>query len=178
MSGPDRPLPAERAFVVQLHVEADVARGRVVGRIVHVVSGQTVHFDTLEDLLTFIDRVLRSRGCKSGLFGKWHLTEVPGNDPTGDLNPGNPSGNAAPHDLGWDFYLGDLEGAPRAVDTTAGGVAGIDPATNLGHTPVGSSMTGRLASAISVMGPVVQSVNPMIPRAPSPVGPAWSVAAS
>ena len=32
----------------------------VVGRVVHVVSGQTAHFDTLEDLLTFIDRVLRS----------------------------------------------------------------------------------------------------------------------
>jgi arylsulfatase A-like enzyme len=68
-------------------------------------------------------RVLRSHGYKNGLFGKWHLTEVPGNDPNGNPNPGNPSGNAAPHNLGWDFYFGDLEGAPRAVDTTAGGVA-------------------------------------------------------
>ena len=58
--GQDRPLPAERAFVVQLHVEADVAQQRMVGRVVHVVSGQTAHFDTLESLLTFIDRVLRS----------------------------------------------------------------------------------------------------------------------
>ena len=77
-------------------------------------------------------RVLRSRGYKSALFGKWHLTEVPSNDSNGNPNPGNPSGNAAPHDLGWDFYFGDLEGAPRAVDTTAGGVAGIDPTTSLG----------------------------------------------
>jgi arylsulfatase A-like enzyme len=68
-------------------------------------------------------RVLRNRGYKSALFGKWHLTEVPSNDPDGNPNPGNPSGNAAPHDLGWDFYFGDLEGAPRALDTTAGGVA-------------------------------------------------------
>jgi arylsulfatase A-like enzyme len=68
-------------------------------------------------------RVLRSLGYKSALFGKWHLTEVPSNDPDGNPNPGNPSGNAAPHDLGWDFYFGDLEGAPRALDTTAGGVA-------------------------------------------------------
>jgi arylsulfatase A-like enzyme len=68
-------------------------------------------------------RVLRRRGYKSALFGKWHLTEVPSNDPDGNPNPGNPSGNAAPHDLGWDFYFGDLEGAPRALDTTAGGVA-------------------------------------------------------
>ena len=58
--GQDRPLPAERAFVVQLHVEADVAQQHMVGRVVHVVSGQTVHFDTLDALLTFIDRVLKS----------------------------------------------------------------------------------------------------------------------
>jgi hypothetical protein len=58
--GHDRPLPVDRAFVVQLHVEADLARGRVVGRAVHVVSGRATRFDSLKDLLTFIDRVLRS----------------------------------------------------------------------------------------------------------------------
>jgi hypothetical protein len=58
MSQHSRPLPAERAFVVQLHVEADVGRGRVIGRAVHVVSGRATHFDSLEDLLAFIDRVL------------------------------------------------------------------------------------------------------------------------
>ena len=77
-------------------------------------------------------RVLRDRGYKNALFGKWHLTEVPSNDSNGNPNPGNSMGNAAPHDLGWNFYLGDLEGAPRAVDTTAGGVAGIDQNTGLG----------------------------------------------
>jgi arylsulfatase A-like enzyme len=55
-------------------------------------------------------RVLRSRGYKNGLFGKWHLSEISGNDPNGNPNPGNPSGNTAPHDLGWDFYFGDLGG--------------------------------------------------------------------
>jgi hypothetical protein len=60
MSGHDRPLPAERAFVVQLHAEADMARGCVMGRAVHVASGQTTHFESLEDLLTFMDRVLTS----------------------------------------------------------------------------------------------------------------------
>jgi hypothetical protein len=64
MSGHGRPLPANRAFVVQLHVEADVARGRVAGRVVHVVSGQATHFDSLEALLTFIDRVLTSLHVK------------------------------------------------------------------------------------------------------------------
>jgi hypothetical protein len=57
-SGDDRPLPAERAFVVQLHVETDLAQGRIMGRVEHVVSGQAAHFDTLEDLLWFIERVL------------------------------------------------------------------------------------------------------------------------
>ena len=58
MSEHDRPLPAERAFVVQLHAEADVGRGRIIGRAVHVVSGQARHFDSLETLLMFIDQVL------------------------------------------------------------------------------------------------------------------------
>ena len=57
-SGRDRPLPAERAFVVQLHVETEVAQGRIIGRVEHVLSGQAAHFDTLEDLLRFIERVL------------------------------------------------------------------------------------------------------------------------
>lgn len=58
MSQHDRPLPADRAFVVQLHVKADVGRGRVIGRAVHVVSGQATHFDSIEALLMFIDQVL------------------------------------------------------------------------------------------------------------------------
>ncbi|HSF33591.1 MAG TPA: hypothetical protein VLK82_24370 [Candidatus Tectomicrobia bacterium] len=59
-SGRDRPLPTERAFVVQLHAETEMARGRILGRVEHVLSGQAAHFDTLEDLLTFIEQVLTS----------------------------------------------------------------------------------------------------------------------
>ena len=44
----DRPLPVQRAFVVQLHATADVAQARLIGRIEHVVSGQALHFHTLE----------------------------------------------------------------------------------------------------------------------------------
>ena len=54
----DRPLPVQRAFVVQLHATADVAQARLVGRIEHVVSGQALHFHTLEELLAFMARVL------------------------------------------------------------------------------------------------------------------------
>jgi hypothetical protein len=58
MSKYDQPLPAERAFVVQLHADADVTKGHIVGRAVHVVSGQAEHFDSLGSLLMFIDHVL------------------------------------------------------------------------------------------------------------------------
>jgi hypothetical protein len=60
ISSGSHPLPAERAFVVQLYVEVDVARGRIAGRVEHVVSGQAAHFNRLEDLLAFIERMLAS----------------------------------------------------------------------------------------------------------------------
>ena len=53
-----RPLPVQRAFVVQLHATADVAQTRIVGRVEHVVSGQALHFHTLAELLAFMARVL------------------------------------------------------------------------------------------------------------------------
>ena len=54
----DRPLPVERAFVVQLHAMAVVAQGQLSGRVEHVLSGQAAHFDTLDELLAFMARVL------------------------------------------------------------------------------------------------------------------------
>jgi hypothetical protein len=53
-----RLLPARRAFVVQVSVEADVAQGQWIGRVEHVVSGQARHFQTLEDLVRFIAWIL------------------------------------------------------------------------------------------------------------------------
>jgi hypothetical protein len=54
----DRPLPVHRAFVVQLHETAVVAEGQLTGRVEHVLSGQAAHFDTLDELLAFMARVL------------------------------------------------------------------------------------------------------------------------
>ena len=54
----DRPLPVQRAFVVQLHATAAVAQGQLTGRVEHVLSGQAAHFDTLDELLAFTARVL------------------------------------------------------------------------------------------------------------------------
>jgi len=52
------PLSVHHAFVVHFRVNSNVARGKLTGRVEHVVSGQSVHFDSLEDLLAFLDRVL------------------------------------------------------------------------------------------------------------------------
>ena len=52
------PLPTQRAFLVQVHAEAEAAPGRLAGRVEHVVSGQATHFASPEELLAFMARVL------------------------------------------------------------------------------------------------------------------------
>jgi len=54
----ESPLSPHRAFVVQFREHADVERGQWEGRIEHVTSGQAAHFQSLEELLAFIARVL------------------------------------------------------------------------------------------------------------------------
>ncbi len=58
------PLSVHRAFVVHFRTDTDVEQGPVEGRVEHVVSGQTTHFGSLEELLTFIARVLASVQAK------------------------------------------------------------------------------------------------------------------
>jgi hypothetical protein len=43
---------------VQFQVETELQRGRCAGRVEHVVSGQAAHFQSLEELLAFMARVL------------------------------------------------------------------------------------------------------------------------
>ena len=52
------PLSPHWAFVVQFRAETAVEQGHFVGRVEHVVSGQAAHFDSLEELVAFIGRVL------------------------------------------------------------------------------------------------------------------------
>src|SRR5262249_18506054 len=57
----DSPLPPYRAFIVQFHTETDVAQGRIIGRIEHLVSGHASHFVALNELLAFVERVLTTK---------------------------------------------------------------------------------------------------------------------
>jgi hypothetical protein len=52
--------PTQRAFVVQLHAETDVAQSEVRGRVEHIVSGQVTYFQTVEELVQFMVQVLTS----------------------------------------------------------------------------------------------------------------------
>ena len=52
------PLSPLRAFVVWFRAETAGVQGRWVGRVEHVVSGEAMRFETLEELLAFIARVL------------------------------------------------------------------------------------------------------------------------
>lgn len=58
-AGPGRAgLPAERAFVIHLREDADLARGIVRGRVEHVLSGAAALFDSLEQLAELIRDVV------------------------------------------------------------------------------------------------------------------------
>lgn len=52
------PLSVHRAFVVHFSTATDIGQGQIVGRVEHVVSYQTAHFHSLNELLSFIARVL------------------------------------------------------------------------------------------------------------------------
>jgi hypothetical protein len=54
----ESPLSPHRAFVVQFYAEAFLDSDHCSGRVEHVVSGQAIHFCSLEKLLAFMGRVL------------------------------------------------------------------------------------------------------------------------
>ena len=58
------PLSPHWAFVVQFRAETDVEQGRFAGRVEHVVTGQATPFQSLEELLAFIARVLSTVRAK------------------------------------------------------------------------------------------------------------------
>jgi hypothetical protein len=46
------------AFVIQFREGTDIGAGRLVGRVEHIASYKAARFHSLEDLLSFIARVL------------------------------------------------------------------------------------------------------------------------
>jgi hypothetical protein len=60
MSTSQPAYPTQRAFVVQVHGEADLEQGEIWGRVEHIVSGQARHFETVETLMQFIVQTLKS----------------------------------------------------------------------------------------------------------------------
>jgi hypothetical protein len=58
-------LPAERAFVVQLRADADLAGGVIRGRVEHVVSGAAALFESMEQLITCMREALARRSGSS-----------------------------------------------------------------------------------------------------------------
>jgi hypothetical protein len=59
-------LPVEWAFVVHLRPGTLPEEGRVAGRVEHVASGRSEHFDSLPVLLAFLGRVLRDLRDSTG----------------------------------------------------------------------------------------------------------------
>ena len=60
---PDRPAATKTPlhtpvgiFVIHLRSDSDVSRQRLIGRVEHVMSGDSEAFVSLGDLLAFIDR--------------------------------------------------------------------------------------------------------------------------
>lgn len=51
-------LPAKRAFVVQIHADAKVEQGKWQGRVEHIVSYRATRFQSLEELLAFMVKIL------------------------------------------------------------------------------------------------------------------------
>jgi hypothetical protein len=54
-------LPSKRAFVVQLHADAQVEQGEWKGRVEHLNSYKAAHFESLEDLLAFMTRTVTAQ---------------------------------------------------------------------------------------------------------------------
>ena len=63
------PLPLWGAFVVQLSSEANISHRQWIGRVEHVRSGHVTNFQSLDDLLTFIVRVLTDKRLRAKTEG-------------------------------------------------------------------------------------------------------------
>lgn len=72
-------------------------------------------------------RVLTAAGYQNAMIGKFHMA--------GPAN--NPDGSGTPHALGWDYFNGNLHGAPAHIDPTLGGQYVEDKTTYGWGFPIG-----------------------------------------
>lgn len=54
----DQHCLVSRSFLVHLRTDADIPGGRVVGRVEHVPSGDAAHFQSIDELLSFMAALL------------------------------------------------------------------------------------------------------------------------
>jgi hypothetical protein len=54
----DQQSLVSRAFLVHLRTDAHIRGGRIVGRVEHVQSGDATHFQSLEELVSFMTVLL------------------------------------------------------------------------------------------------------------------------
>ena len=66
MSRSQPSLPTNRAFVVQFRTQSTEASPSYTGRVEHVVSGEMARFQSLEEMLAFMIRVLMQVQHESG----------------------------------------------------------------------------------------------------------------
>jgi hypothetical protein len=58
MTPNSRELAPDRVFAVQFSSDADPTCERMLGRVEHVESGKRCHFNSLEELVGFMEEVL------------------------------------------------------------------------------------------------------------------------
>ena len=58
------PLPSNRAFVVKFYADAQVEKGQFYGRVEHVISYQSTRFQSLDELVAFMTRILTAQERK------------------------------------------------------------------------------------------------------------------
>ena len=65
---PEKRLSPQAAFVVQFVAGSDLRGGEVGGRVEHVASGRSARFESVDDLLRFLEQALQqaSQGPDQG----------------------------------------------------------------------------------------------------------------
>jgi len=57
----DQQCLVSRTFLVHVRTDADIRHGRLLGRIEHVQSGDAAHFQSIDELVSFMTILLERR---------------------------------------------------------------------------------------------------------------------